>query len=95
MSRSLILAAAVALAFGAPELSAQTRAPTPLTKCQPQPGKPCPAAPVPLRDPNAITYADPFKDPARDKPDGDEWHTPRIQLDPTTSLGIGGIERKF
>lgn len=61
--------------------------------CRPTAGKPCPA-PGPEK---TITYQDPFKPDAKagSNPDDNGWNRPRIKLDNDTTLGIGGIERKF
>ena len=91
MVRNLFIAAALGILMLAPDAIAQT--PT----CRPNTSKACPPR-VPDR---TITYSDPFKQPdpksgrAKLADDGDGWNLPRIKLDNDTTLGVGGLERKF
>ena len=95
MIRSLIAATALALVAFAPDLLAQAPPKTTAAPCRPTANKPCP--PQPGGPQKIITYDDPFKpDTKAAKPDqGDGWNMPRIKLDNDTTLGVGGLERKF
>lgn len=93
MKQFRVLATAALAAFA---LSADVVAQTPT--CRPNSTKACPPKPVPGSD-RTITYGDPFKPDlrsSRSKLDDDNgWNVPKIKLDNDTTLGVGGLERKF
>ena len=95
MMRTFMAAAALALLAAAPDGLAQSPTQTTPAPCRPTASKPCPP-PGPQK---TITYQDPFKPDTKSgssKPDdNDGWNLPRVKLDNDTTLGIGGLERKF